>query len=265
MADARSRDRIQSIERGVAVLRVFAGRESQLTASDVAARTELPRPVVRRILMTFEHLGYARQHKGLWSLTPRILELGSAYFAASSLPEVSYPVLHEVVERTGETCSLGVLEGFQVIHVGRVEDHRPMPGAIRIGMRLPAYATAIGKALLAHLPAEDIEEYLATVELTAVTPNTIIDPVRLRERLARVREQGFDLSVEEFAPGRLAAAAPIVLDDAAVGAIAVSTTTARETEESMVETIVPVVLEAAASIGRIYRVANPQLFRAAGA
>ncbi|OMQ16401.1 hypothetical protein A7K94_0202780 [Modestobacter sp. VKM Ac-2676] len=265
MADARDRDRVQSIERGVAVLRVFAGREGRLSMSDVAARTDLPRPVVRRILITFEHLGYARLDKGLWSLTPRILELGSGYFAASSLPEVSYPVLNEVVERTGETCSLGVLEGFEVVHVARVEDQRPMPGAIRIGMQLPAYATAIGKALLAHLPAAQVEEYLASVELTPMTPTTISDPVRMRERLALVRERGFDLSVEEYTPGRLAAAAPIVLDGAAVGAIAVSTTTSRETEESLVDSIVPVLREAAESIGRTYRAANPQLYRSAGA
>jgi IclR family pca regulon transcriptional regulator len=261
MADSRSRDRVQSIERGVAVLRAFAGRESQLTTSDLAARTDLPRPVVRRILLTFEHLGYARLHKGLWSLTPRILELGSAYFAASSLPEVSYPVMNEVVERTGETCSLGVLEGADVVHVARVEDQRPVPGAIRIGMQLPAHASAIGKVLLAYLAPDALEEYLAHAELTALTPRTISDPGRLRERLALVRHRGFDLSVEEFTPGRLAAAAPIVLDGAAVGAIGVSTTTARETEATMVETIVPVLHEAAERIGRVYRAANPQLYR----
>ena len=263
MTDARDRDRVQSIERGVAVLRVFAGRDGQLTMSEVAERTDLPRPVVRRILLTFEHLGYARLHKGLWSLTPRILELGSGYFAASSLPEVSYPVLHEVAERTGETCSIGVLEGSEVIHVARVEDHRPVPGAIRIGMKLPAYATAIGKALLAHLPAAELEQYLSTVELVAVTPATVTDPARLRERLARVREQGYDLSEEEYTPGRLAAAAPIVLDGAAVGALTVSTTTSRETVDSIERTIVPVLLEAAESIGRTYRAANPELYRSA--
>lgn len=261
MTDARDRDRVQSIERGVAVLRVFAGREGQLTMSEVAERTDLPRPVVRRILLTFEHLGYARLHKGLWSLTPRILELGSGYFAASSLPEVAYPVLHAVVERTGETCSLGVLEGPQVIHVARVEDHRPMPGAIRIGMKLPAYATAIGKTLLAHLPAAELEEYLAAAELVAVTPGTITDAAGLRERLTLVRDRGYDLSVEEYTPGRLAAAAPIVLDGAAVGAVGVSTTTSRETVESLERTVVPVLLEAADSIGRTYRAANPQLYR----
>ena len=265
MTDARDRDRVQSIERGVAVLRVFAGREGRLSMSDVAARTDLPRPVVRRILLTFEHLGYARLDRGLWSLTPRILELGSGYFAASSLPEVSYPVLHEVVERTGETCSLGVLEGGEVIHVARVEDDRPMPGAIRIGMKLPAYATALGKALLAHLPDDEIEEYLAATELVPITPSTVTDPDRLRERLALVRAQGFDLSVEEYTPGRLVVAAPVLLDGAAVGAVGVSATTSRETVDSMTGTIVPVLLEAAASIGRTYRAANPQLYRSAGA
>ncbi|MEU2348398.1 IclR family transcriptional regulator C-terminal domain-containing protein [Modestobacter sp. NPDC049651] len=264
MTDTRDRDRVQSIERGVAVLRVFAGREGQLTMSDVAARADLPRPVVRRILLTFEHLGYARLHKGLWSLTPRILELGSGYFAASSLPEVAYPVLNDVVERTNETCSLGVLEGTEVIHVARVEDQRPMPGAIRIGMKLPAYATALGKALLAYATEEELAEFLAAADLVAITPNTVTDPAEFRERLALVREQGYDLSVEEYTPGRLSAAAPIVLDGAAVGALAVSTTTSRETVESMVETIVPVLVEAADSIGRTYRAANPQFYRSNG-
>ena len=152
VAEDRSRDRIQSIERGIEVLRVFGGHDAALSASEIVARVGLPRPVVRRILLTFEHLGYARADNGLWSLTPRILELGAGYFAAASLPEVAYRYMGEVVERTGETCSVGVLDGTDVIHVARVEERRPMPDAVRVGTRLPAHATAVGKVLLADLP-----------------------------------------------------------------------------------------------------------------
>jgi len=252
---------VQSIERAVAVLRVFGGRDGQLSASDIAARVELPRPVVRRILLTFEHLGYARLYKGLWSLTPRILELGSGYFAASSLPEIAYPVMGDVVESTGETCSLGVLNDADIIHVARIEDHRPMPGAVRIGTRLPAAATAIGKVLLAHLPEPQLESYLRTVRLDALTPHSITDPSALRTRLEQVRRQGYDISIEEYAPGMLAAAVPIVVDGAAVGAVNVSSTTVRESEQTLEQIVVPVLRTAAERIGRTYRSANPQLYR----
>src|SRR5690606_31951484 len=125
MSDERSRDRIQSIERGIEVLRAFTARDSALSVGELATRVGLARPVVRRILLTYEHLGYAESANGLWRLTPRVLEIGSGYFAASSLPEISYGYMSEVVERTGVTCSVGVLDRLEVIHVARVEDRRP--------------------------------------------------------------------------------------------------------------------------------------------
>ena len=188
MTDERSRDRIQSIERGVEVLRAFGGRESSLTVAEVAKRSGLARPVVRRILLTFEHLGYTEARNGVWSLTPRILEIGSGYFAASSLPEISYSYMSDVVERTGETCSVGVLDALEVIHVARVEDRRPLPDSVRIGNRLPAHATAVGTVLLADLPEADLELRLRRGVLEAQTPQTITDAALLRERIAIVRE-----------------------------------------------------------------------------
>lgn len=255
----RSRDRVQSIERGIAVLRVFDGRSAQLSASDIAARAELPRPVVRRILLTFEHLGYVRGFKGLWSLTPRILELGAAYFADSSLPEIARPAMDDVVRQLGETCSLGVLSDADVIHVARVEDHRPLPGAVRVGMSLPASATAIGKVLLADLPEPAFERALAQVDWEAHTPQTITDPGAFRRRIETVRQQGYDVSIEELNPGMVAVAVPIVVAGAAVGALGVSSTTVRQDEASLVREAVPVLRAAADRIARGYLGANPHL------
>jgi len=260
--DARSRDRIQSIERGVEVLRAFGGRNDTLSVSAIAALVALPRPVVRRILITYEYLGYARSQNGMWSLTPRILELGAGYFGAASLPEIAYPVMGEVVEATSETCSIGVLDGTDVIHVARVEERRPLPDAVRVGTRLPAHATAVGKVMLANLGAAAIDGYFAVAPLDRFTPQTITDPALLRARLELIRERGFDVSIEELHPGMSAAAVPIVVDGNVIGAITVSSTTVRASEESFIETIVPVLRDAADRIARTYRTANPQLFRA---
>lgn len=261
MAEQRSRDLIQSIERGVEVLRAFNGREATLTVAEIAARTGLARPVVRRILLTYEHLGYAAPTGGVWSLTPRVLEMGAGYFAANALPEIAHSYVNSVVERTGETCSIGVLDGLDVIHVARVENRRPLPDAVRIGQRLPAHATAIGKVMLAALTAEQLDATLAAHPLEPQTPQTITDVRVLRRRLDAVRARGWDVSIEELHPGQVAAAAPIRVGREVVGAIAVSSTTVRQNEASLTDRIVPIVLETAGQIGSAYRNANPQLFR----
>jgi IclR family pca regulon transcriptional regulator len=262
MPDERSRDRIQSIERGVEVLRAFGGRQGSLSVAEIASRVDLARPVVRRILLTFAHLGYAEAAGGLWSLTPRILELGSGYFASSSLPEISYGYMLDVVERTGETCSIGVLDGMDVIHVARVEDRRPLPDSVRIGNRLPAHATAIGKVLLAHLTDAELEAALAKAPFETLTPATVTDADALRARVDLVRERRYDISIEELHPGQVAAAVPILVDNRAVGGLAVSSTTVRETAETLRDVVMPVLFSAAAEIASAYRNANPQLFRA---
>jgi IclR family pca regulon transcriptional regulator len=256
-----ARDRIQSLERGVEVLRAFTGRDLSLSVAEIAARVDLARPVVRRILLTYEHLGYAESTNGLWNLTPRVLEIGAGYFSRSSLPEISYAYLSAVVERTGVTASVGVLDGLQVIHVARVEDHRPLPDSVRIGNRLPAHATAVGKVLLASLPAADLDKTLAGAALEQQTPRTIPDAARLRARLDIVRARGYDISIEELHPGQVAAAVPILVDGRAVGGLAGSSSTVRHTAQSLEHVVLPAVREAAAAIASAYRNANPQLFR----
>jgi IclR family pca regulon transcriptional regulator len=256
-----ARDRIQSLERGVEVLRAFGGRDTSLSVAEIAGRVDLARPVVRRILLTYEHLGYAEATNGLWNLTPRVLEIGAGYFARSSLPEISYAYMSEVVERTGVTCSVGVLDGLDVIHVARVEDHRPLPDSVRIGNRLPAHATAVGKVLLSALPVDELTARLTAGPLEAQTPQTITAVAPLLARIAVVRARSWDVSIEELHPGQVAAAVPIVADGRVVGGLAGSSSTVRENEASLTDLVVPLLRAAAAKIGSAYRNANPQLFR----
>lgn len=261
VAEDRSRDRIQSVERAVAVLRAFGGHDATLGVTELAARVSLPRPVVRRLLLTFEHLGYVRSQNGRWSLTARILELGAGYFATSSLPEIAYPVMGEFVAQTGETCSVGELDLPDVIHVARVEEHRPLPDAVRVGTRLPAHATAVGRVLLAALPAATLEEYLAQPH-ERFTAHTLTDPAELRAHLDMVAERGYDVSMEELHPGMVAAAVPILVEGQAVAALTASSTTMRTTEAALADEIVPLLRTSARRIATTYRAANPHLFRA---
>ncbi|MCX6503158.1 MAG: helix-turn-helix domain-containing protein [Microbacterium sp.] len=264
MTEDRSRDRIQSIERAVAVLRAFGGHDAALSVSEIAGRVDLPRPVVRRILLTFEHIGYVRAENGRWTLTARILELGAGYFAASSLPEIAQPAMADIVARTGETCSIGELDLPDVIHVARVEERRALQDAVRVGTRLPAHATAVGRVLLAGLPDSELEHYLADFPREAFTPHTLVDAAKLRAHLRLVRERGFDVSVEELHPGMVAAAVPIIVQGRAVAGLTVSSTTVRSGAAELESRIVPVLSHSAARIADAYRAANPGLFRAAG-
>ncbi|MDQ1129695.1 IclR family transcriptional regulator C-terminal domain-containing protein [Microbacterium sp. SORGH_AS_0888] len=257
----RSRDRVQSIERGMAVLRVFDGPERRLGASEIAARTGLPRPVVRRILLTFEHLGYVRSERGQWSLTARILELGSGYFAASSLPELAHPILLDIVAELHESTSVGVLEGTDIVHVARVDDGRPLGHTLRIGARLPAHATSLGRVLLAEKTDAEIAELYRGVPLERFTPRTAARLEELLAQVAEARESGYDVSIEEYNPGMLAAAVPISVEGTAIGALGVSSTTVREDERSLREVVVPRLRAGAAELARAYRDANPRPFR----
>lgn len=262
MTHVSERDRIQSLERGVEVLRAFGGRDASLSVAEIAGRTQLARPVVRRIMLTFEHLGYALSTNGQWTLTPRILELTAGYFARSSLPEIAYGFMGDVVERTGMTCSVDVLDdAVEVIHVARVEDQRPLPESVRIGHRLPGHATAVGKVLLSALPVDALETRLRAASLEQLTPHTIVEVPELLARIAVVRSRGWDVSLEELHPGQVAAAVPIIADGRTVGGLAASSSTVRQTAESLRDEVVPVLRACAAAIGDAYRNANPQLFR----
>ena len=260
MNEGGPRDRVQSIERGMAVLHAFGERGAPASGPELAALTGLPRPVVRRILLTFESLGYVRQDGGLWTLTPRVLNIGAGYFERSSLPEISYPFLSDAVDRTGETCSVGVLEGADVVHVARIEARRAAPDAVRIGMRLPAHATAIGKTLLAELPERELDDYLATVVLTRFTPETIADPAVLRARIAAVRDDGYDLSSDELHPGMLAIAVPIRVEQTTIGALTASSTSMRTSAETLTHDVLPILRETSTAIARAFRGANPHRF-----
>ncbi|MBT0773813.1 helix-turn-helix domain-containing protein [Kineosporia sp. J2-2] len=243
-------DSLQSLTRGLAVIRCFDAEHADLTLSDVARRSGTSRATARRILHTLEDLGYVRQRTARFSLTPRVLELGGAYLASSALPALARPHLDDLTATCDESSSLSELDGDDIVYVARVQRRRIMTVAIGIGTRFPAHATSMGRVLLAGQPGPWLAEYLTRVRLTGFTAHTIVDGEKLRAELDLVRDQGWCLVDEELEPGLRSVAAP-VLDRAGrvVAAVNVSTTTRRSVEEIRSDLLSPL-LACAEEIGR---------------
>jgi IclR family pca regulon transcriptional regulator len=240
---------VQSLERGLAVLRAFDGGRPELTLSEVAVATGVNRAAARRFLLTLTDLGYVRTDGRFFSLTPRVLELGYAYLSSLTLPEIAEPHLEALVAEVSESSSVSVLDGHDIVYVARVPVSRIMTVAISVGTRFPAYATSMGRVLLAGLPDADLEAHLAELVMARLTARTVASPKGLRAEIQRVRAQGWALVDQELEEGLRAVAAPI-RDRAGrtVAAINVSAHASRTTVESMRRDLVPPLLAAAARI-----------------
>lgn len=250
MSEASERDIITSIERGFAVLLAFDVDLPNPSLAELAAVTGLSRPAVRRILLTLQKLGYVTSAGPRWSLTPRVLTIGQHYAASHGIVEVAQPHLLRVAERTGESASLAQLDDTDVVYVARVHVRRVLSLNVDVGTRLPVHATSMGRVLAAYADASVVERIIAA-GLRPLTQRTVTDPVEFRDRLHDVRRAGFAVVDGELEDGFLSAAVPV--RDATgdvVAALAYSTGSGRYSVEEVETTVVPVLLEVAADIGR---------------
>ncbi|MDR7383521.1 IclR family transcriptional regulator domain-containing protein [Promicromonospora iranensis] len=248
-AGARSGEFVQSLERGLAVIRAFGTDRARMTLSEVAREAELSRASARRFLHTLVELGYVVTDGRVFALRPQVLELGYAYLSSLSLPEVAQPHLEQLVEEVGESSSVAVLDGADIVYVARVATRRIMSAAIQVGTRFPAAATSMGRAVLAHVPDGEREAFLAATTLAPLTSRTITDKGELRAELGTVKEQGWALVDQELEEGLRSIAAP--LRDGTgrvVAAVNVSAPVRRGPVEEMTSEFVPALLRAAREI-----------------
>ncbi len=249
------RDYVQSLERGIAVLLAFDEEHPEPTLAELAQITGLSRPAVRRFLITLERMGYVRGSAGRWSLTPRVLTIGQHYTASHALIELAQPHLLRLAEKTHESASLATLDGDDVVYVARVPVRRIMSLNVSIGTRVPAYATSMGRVLLAWAPTDVVDSVLNRRPLRRITPRTVTDPSALRAELARVRSAGWSIVDEELEVGLLSAAAPVRdRTGEVVAALASSTSAGRSTRGELERNVVPLLVETAdritADLGR---------------
>jgi IclR family transcriptional regulator, pca regulon regulatory protein len=246
---ARRAGFVQSLERGLAVIRVFDAAHPELTLSDVARATGLTRAAARRFLHTLVDLGYMRTDGRLFSLRPRILELGYAYLSGLTLTEIALPHMESLVARVHESCSVSVLDGDDVVYVARVPTKRIMTVAINVGTRFPAYATSMGRVMLAAQPQAWIDSYLATTRFASLTRSTVTDAKKLAAVLRQVARQGYALVDQELEVGLRSIAVPVRGGDGTVvAAMNTSIHVSHGDADAVRRNLLPPLLAAAAAV-----------------
>jgi IclR family transcriptional regulator, pca regulon regulatory protein len=241
-------DFVQSLERGLAVIRSFDAEHPHLTLSEVAARTGLTRATARRLLLTLGQLGYVSSNGRRFALTPRVLDIGYAYLSSLNVQQIAQPYLESLSERVHESVSVTVLDGADIVYVARVPTKRIMTISLGLGSRLPAYCTSMGRVLLAELGPDERTAALPA-ELARHTERTVATVAELDVVLKQVRAQGWALVDQELEIGLRSVAAP--LRDAsgrAVAAMNISTQVARTTVVQIHEELIP---DLVATAGRI--------------
>ena len=240
---------MQSLERGLSVIRAFDAEHRELTLSEVARATGLTRAAARRFLLTLVELGYMHFDGGRFSLRPRVLELGFAYLSSLTLPEVAEPHMEALVERINESSSVSVLDDTEVVYVARVPTRRIMSITLAVGSRLPAYATSMGRVLLGALPDAELEERLDRIDVQPLTACTVASRDALRAIIEQVRRQGYALTDQELEQGLRSVAVPIHdASGAVVAALNISVHASRASVAELRSRFLPPAREAAAAI-----------------
>ncbi|MHC6177797.1 IclR family transcriptional regulator domain-containing protein [Glutamicibacter sp. X7] len=245
-SETRSAGSVQSLARGLAVIRSFDADNPRMTLSEVATRTGLSRATARRFLLTLRDLGYVRSDGKIFELTSEVLQLGYSYLSSAPLPQLVSPVLEDLSAAMGESASASVLEGDSIVYIARVHTRAIMQVGISVGTRFPALATSMGRVLLAGAPAQVVSELLDG-PLPALTPLTVTDPERLREILREVAEQGYCFVDQELSLGLRSVAVPVHGPDGTiVCALNVSLSVAdSRTPEQALATVLPALQRAA--------------------
>ena len=210
------RDFVQTLERGLAVLHAFGADHETLTLRETADAAGISRPAARRLLLTLEALGYLSSEGSSYRLTPQVLRLADAYLGSRAIHEIARRHLESFSGDVGESASMSMLDDAEIVLVVRSPVNRMRTYLLGLGERMPAYATAQGRVLLAHLSDTELDRFFREVRLKPLTGRTVADQTRLRVELTRIAEQGWALVDQEYELNMRAIAAPVRDHDGAV-------------------------------------------------
>ncbi len=259
--DAGDTEYLSTLDRGLSVLRSFGRENPQMTLSEVAAITKLSPAAARRCLNTLVKLGYVAKHHRHFLLRPEVMSFASAYLDSMSLGELVRPHLQAVRDETGDSSSLSVLSGYDVLYLVHVSTNRMVRLAAGIGTRYPAYATSLGRAILAFESETVRAQYLATGSFKAFTEHTITSKAELKRTLEAARKAGYSAIQDELDYGLISLSVPILDDNGrSMAAINCSTSTSRVKMDELIRTRLPVLRNAARFIESALR-RQPYLLR----
>ncbi len=204
------RDYVNSLARGLEVIRAFSREQPRMTLSEIAQATGMTRATVRRFLLTLVREEYAETDGKYFSLAPKILELGYAALSTMTFLDAVQPVLVKLANKVKESCFAAVLEDTDVVYVATASPAERIVGiSVSVGSRAPAHSVSTGRILTAALPDDELEEYLDRAELTKLTPNTVTSKTRLKRLIDEAREQGFSIVDQELEIGLRSISVPI--------------------------------------------------------
>jgi IclR family pca regulon transcriptional regulator len=241
-------DFVSSLARGLAVITAFSAETPSMTLTEVAEKIGLTRATARRFLLTLETLGYVRSTGKEFALTPKVMELGFSYLSSLGLTDVVTPHLATLSSQVHESASAAILDGHEIVYIARSAGRKIMQVQITVGTRFPAYATSMGRVLLADLAPEELEGVLDASTLTSLTANTTTNTRDLAAEIARVRQQGFAFVDQELELGLRSLAVPIRGRGGRVVAALNISTGISLTVEQTIEALLPPLRECAARI-----------------
>lgn len=254
MAEKVNQYRIESLSKGLQLLKLFDENTVSLKLREICDRTGLPMPSAFRIVSTLEQDGFLeRSADGSVRPGVAVLALGSAALRGSSVTQASEGPLQRLAESTGETVNMGVLLGDQVLYLIRLRNSDLVTANVQVGSTLPAVYTSMGKLLLAYLPADELDRRIGDVSFApGAGPNAVHDRRQLDARLAEIRQVGYSIQDQELAQGLRSVSVPVFVSGGAqpVAAINIAVATQRHSVEDLRGTLLAQLQATAADIGR---------------
>jgi DNA-binding IclR family transcriptional regulator len=200
---------ISSLAKGIKIMEVLSEHKA-LTVSEVAKQMDFNRAASHRFLATLRELGYVKKNEdNRYQLTYRILEMGMKVADQFEIIQEARKFMQQLSKGFNETVNLGYWDGKEILHLDKIDSSEILRIDAPVWSRTPAYCTALGKAILAHITKEELNDYLAHTQLASYGPNTIVSKKKLREELQKTRERGFAVDNEEMADGLRCVAAPV--------------------------------------------------------
>jgi IclR family pca regulon transcriptional regulator len=246
------RDIMSGLMKGLKVIEAFSADRPRLSITEAAEIAGLDRATTRRCLLTLSEGGYADYDGKFFTLTPRVLRLGTGCLAAMPLPRIVQPVLDRLSQEIGESTSVSILDETEIVYVARAAQHRVMSISLMPGSRLPAYCTSMGRVLLAALEPTLARRILEISTRAQRTERTVTDVDALMDILEQTRKAGFSAIDQEVEIGLRSMAVPLrTMRGHTVAAVNVGLSAAQEPIAAVVERYLPALLQVQAELSRV--------------
>lgn len=246
MIEKVNKDIATSFLKGLSVIEAFDHNNPEMTLTDVAKKVNITRSAARRFLISLESLGYVTQNCKLFSLTPKIINLGYSYFSSLFWTDIANKYVRIIVSECKLSCAISILDGQNITCIMRVNSSTILKGGVDVGAKLPAAYTATGRLFMAEMKDKELYEYISNAPLKKYTDKTIIDPKKLFDKIKSERNQAYQIVEEELENGLLSIAVPIYNSQHKIlGCMSIGTFMSKDNAKYLKEYVLPLLIKKA--------------------